>query len=110
MFSNFRSYGNWGLGGPAGSAATLIYGLFIGLPILALLLRAAQQESLWASLSSDLTLQALRLSLITSAICMVIVVLVGTPFARLLARSGVNPMTKLITKKGTTGISRSENR
>jgi molybdate transport system permease protein len=73
--------------GPAGAAATVIYVVFIGLPVLALLVRAAQQEAFIASLTSLLALQALQLSLVTSAISIMIVVLVGTPFAHLLARS-----------------------
>ena len=73
--------------GPAGAAATVIYVVFIGLPVLALLVRAAQQEAFIASLTSPLALQALQLSLVTSAISIMIVVLVGTPFAHLLARS-----------------------
>lgn len=81
--------GPWG---PAGAAATVIYVLFIGLPLLALLIRAAQQEHFLASLTSDLALQALRLSIITSLISMVVVVLVGTPFAHLLARSNSLPL------------------
>ena len=65
----------------------MVYLAFIGLPVVALLVRAAQQESFLASLTSPLALQALRLSLFTSAVSMVIVVLVGTPFAHWLARS-----------------------
>ena len=71
---------------PAGLAATVIYVLFIGLPIVALLVRAGQQDGFVAGLTGPLVLQALRLSLITSAISMIIVVLIGTPFALLLAR------------------------
>ena len=81
--------GPWG---PAGAAATAIYVLFIGVPLLALLIRAAQQESFLASLTGDLALQALRLSIFTSVISMVVVVLVGTPFAHLLARSNSWPL------------------
>jgi molybdate transport system permease protein len=73
--------------GPAGAAATFIYVVFIGLPVLALIVRAAQQETFLASLTSRLALEALQLSLITSAISMAVVVVVGTPFAHLLARS-----------------------
>ena len=65
--------------------------VFIGLPVVALLVRAAQQESFLASLTSPLALQALRLSLFTSALSMTIVVLVGTPFAHRLARSNSLP-------------------
>jgi molybdate transport system permease protein len=72
---------------PTGIAVTVVYAAFVGLPVLALLIRAAQQESFLGSLSSDLARQALRLSLLTSLISMVVVVLLGTPFAYLLARS-----------------------
>ena len=71
---------------PAGVAATVIYVLFIGLPIVALLARAGQQEGFLAGLTSELALQALRLTVITSMVSMVVVVIVGTPFALLLAR------------------------
>ena len=70
-----------------GPAATVIYLLFIGLPILALLIRAAQHGNFLTGLLSDLALTALRLSLITSGISMGIILLVGTPFSYLLARN-----------------------
>ena len=57
--------------------------------------RAAQQESFFASLSSEPALTALRLSVVTSAISLLIVVLVGTPFAYLLAR-GKSPIFKVV--------------
>ena len=44
-------------------------------------------RELLSSLTSDLALTALKLSLVTSALSMVVIVLVGTPFAYLLARS-----------------------
>lgn len=71
---------------PAGVAATVVYVLFIGLPIVALLARAGQQEGFLAGLTGELVLQALRLTVITSIVSMVLVVVVGTPFALLLAR------------------------
>ena len=71
---------------PAGVAATVIYVLFIGLPIVALLARAGQQDGFLAGLTGELALQALRLTVITSVVSMVVVVVVGTPFALLLAR------------------------
>ena len=71
---------------PAGVAATVIYVLFIGLPIVALLARAGQQEGFLAGLTGELALQALRLTMVTSVVSMVVVVAVGTPFALLLAR------------------------
>ena len=72
---------------PAGIAATVVYVVFVGIPVLALIIRAAQQESFADSLTSNIALQALRLSLITSLVSMVVVVVLGTPFALLLARS-----------------------
>ena len=72
---------------PLGSATTAIYLLFICLPLFALLLRALQQESFLEGILSREALLALRLSLVTSCISILIVILVGTPFARLLARS-----------------------
>ncbi len=75
-----------GLLAPAGMAATVIYVLFIGLPVVALLVRAGQQDGFLAGLSGDLVLQALRLTVVTSVISLAIVVVVGTPFALLLAR------------------------
>ena len=71
---------------PAGVVATVVYVLFIGLPIVALLARAGQQEGFLAGLTGELVLQALRLTVITSVVSMVVVVVVGTPFALLLAR------------------------
>ena len=84
-----------GPGETIGVAAGGLYLLFIGLPVLALLVRAAQQESFLSSLTSDLAWQALRLSLFTSAISMAVVVLVGTPFAHLLARSN-SPLLRVV--------------
>ena len=74
-------------GGAFGLTAAALYLAFIGLPVLALLVRAFQQESFLATLSSDVALTALRLSLVTSTITMVLLLLLGTPFAYLLARS-----------------------
>ena len=71
---------------PTGVVATVVYALFIGLPIVALLARAGQQEGFLAGLTGELVLQALRLTVITSVVSMVVVVVVGTPFALLLAR------------------------
>ena len=71
---------------PAGTVATVIYVLFIGLPMVALLVRAGQQDGFLAGLSGELALQALRLTVVTSVISLTVVVVVGTPFALLLAR------------------------
>ena len=78
--------------GPLGTATTVIYVGFICLPILALLVQVLQQDSFLGSLTNEQALLALRLSLVTSAISIVIVVIVGTPFARLLARSNSVPL------------------
>ncbi len=64
-----------------------LYVVFIGLPVLALLVRAAQQGGFWDAATSETALSAMRLSLATSFVSMVVVVLAGTPFAYLLARS-----------------------
>ncbi|MCY4416004.1 MAG: ABC transporter permease [Chloroflexi bacterium] len=79
---------------PAGVVATVVYVLFIGLPIMALLVRAGQQEGFLAGLTGPLVLQALRLTVITSVISLAVVVVIGTPFALLLARRG--PTSRLL--------------
>ena len=81
-----RQQSSLGALAPAGVAATVVYVLFIGLPILALLVQASQQEGFLAGLRGELVLQALRLTVITSVASMAVVVVVGTPFALLLAR------------------------
>ena len=75
--------------------ATALYLGFIGLPVAALLVRAAQQENFFSSLTSDVALTALRLSIATSAVSMAIVIVVGTPFVHLVARSN-STVLKLI--------------
>ena len=74
-------------GAVLGGGATLLYTLFIGLPIAALLVKLAQQGGIVEALTSDFAVTALKLTLATSAISMAVVVLVGTPFAYVLARS-----------------------
>ena len=81
-----RQQSSLGALAPAGVAATVVYVLFIGLPILALLVQASQQEGFLAGLTGELVLQALRLTVVTSVVSMAVVVVVGTPFALLLAR------------------------
>ncbi len=61
--------------------------LFIGLPVVALLVRAAQQSDFIDAVTGDVALTALRLSLFTSVVSMAVVVALGTPFAYLLARN-----------------------
>ena len=70
-----------------GAVSTIVCVLFVGLPVGALLLRAAQREGLLASLTSDVAITALRLSVLTSIAAMAIILVAGTPFAYVLARS-----------------------
>ena len=74
--------------GVLGGGCAALYVLFIGVPVAALLVRAGQQGGFWDAAAGDLAVTALRLSLSTSAIAIGIVVVVGTPFAYWLARSG----------------------
>ena len=65
---------------------TIVYIVFIGLPIFALLARALGSRQLINNLFSDLTLQALRLSFITSSISILVIILFATPTAYYLSR------------------------
>ena len=71
---------------PPGRIITLIYVSFIALPLFALLIRAVSSYNLWDSVTAPVTVTALRLSLLTSAVSMAIVVAAGIPIARHLAR------------------------
>ena len=82
-----RAMGEANLGGGIGAVATGLWVVFIGLPVGALLFKAAQQDGFLSNLTGDTATTALKLSLVTSAISMAVIVLVGTPFAYLLARS-----------------------
>ena len=84
-----RPYLRWptGPGGALGGVVGALYAVFIGLPIVALLARAAQQDDLWGAITGDLALTALRLSVITSIISIGVVIVTGTPIALALARS-----------------------
>ena len=81
------SWPSGGTGSVLGGATGALYVVFIGLPIVALLIRAAQQDHLWSGVTGDLVLTALRLSVFTSVVSIAVVVVGGTPFAYLLARS-----------------------
>ena len=96
LWSRGRHHGaTLGVLAPAGVVATALYVVFIGLPILALLIRASQQDGFLAGLSGTLVLQALRLSVVTSIVSMVVVICLGTPFALLLARRNL-PLLRVI--------------
>ncbi len=65
----------------------LLFAAFVALPLLALILRAAMTGNLVQQLAQPIVLSALRLSALTSLASLLIIVLVGTPTAYLLARS-----------------------
>ncbi|MDA1127945.1 MAG: ABC transporter permease [Chloroflexi bacterium] len=73
--------------GILGGGGALLFVLFIGLPVIALLVRAAQQSDFLDAVTGDVALTALRLSLFTSIVSIAVVVALGTPFAYLLARN-----------------------
>ena len=73
--------------GILGGSGAFLYVLFIGLPVLALLVRSAQHGDFLHAVTGDAALTALRLSLGTTIISMSIIILLGTPFAYSLARS-----------------------
>ena len=81
--------------GILGSGGAVLFLIFIGLPIVALLVRTAQQSDFLSAVTSDVALTALRLSLLTSIVSMAVVVLLGTPFAYLLARND-SPWARLV--------------
>lgn len=64
----------------------LTFGLFLGLPVLALFARALVGGALGKALTSPAVLDALRLSLVTTTVSLGIAVVFGTPVALLLAR------------------------
>src|SRR5579883_1073634 len=63
-----------------------VFVLFVAVPLAALVWRAAQSGQLLDSLSQPAIRDALRLSLTTSALTAVIVIVLGTPLAYVLAR------------------------
>lgn len=66
--------------------AALLFVAFVTVPLAALAWRAVESGELAGNLTSDLVLDALRLSAITSTFTLVIAIAVGTPLAYLLAR------------------------
>ena len=73
--------------GALGAAPLAVYALFIGVPLAALLVRGVAEDGFWSSFGGGTVLDALRLSLITSAISTAVIALLGTPAAYMLARS-----------------------
>jgi len=70
-----------------GALIIIVYVFFIGLPLLALIIKTASSGSLLNVLFSSTTLQAIKLSIITSLISIIIIVIIGTPVAYIISRS-----------------------
>jgi molybdate transport system permease protein len=68
------------------TAVAALFALFLGLPVLTLLVRAVLDGSLATAVVSPVVLDALWLSLVTTAISLVITVTLGLPLAFVLAR------------------------
>ena len=82
--SDERKAGRWGERSLTAVAA--LVALFLGLPVVTLVARATIDGSLAAALGSRVVLDALTLSLVTTAISLAITVGLGLPFAFVLAR------------------------
>ena len=63
-----------------------LFALFLGLPVAVLVVRSVVEGSLAAALTTQVVLDALVLSLVTTAISLVITVVLGLPLAFILAR------------------------
>ena len=79
-----RTGGRWGE--RSLSAVAALFALFLGLPVVALVARAVLDGSLAPALASPVVLDALWLSLVTTAVSLVITVALGLPLAFVLAR------------------------
>jgi molybdate transport system permease protein len=66
---------------------TILLAAFVGLPLLVLIARALMTGDVLAQLTQPLVLSALRLSALTSAASLMVIILIGTPAAYVLARS-----------------------
>ena len=75
-----------GWGDRALVAVAGLFALFLGLPVLSLVGRALLDGSLGVAITTPVVLDALVLSLVTTAISLVITVVFGLPFAFILAR------------------------
>jgi molybdate transport system permease protein len=82
--ANRRRASGWGERSLAALAA--LFTLFLGLPILTLVARAVLDGSFVTAVASPVVLDALWLSLVTTACSLVITVLLGLPLAFVLAR------------------------
>ncbi len=79
-----RSSGRWGERSIVALAA--LFALFLGLPVVTLVARSVLDGSLRVAVASPVVLDALWLSLVTTAISLVITVAFGLPLALVLAR------------------------
>ncbi len=79
-----RMGGGWGTRSLVGVAG--LFGLFLGLPVVALVARAIFDGSLVRALGAQVVLSALALSLVTTAVSLVLTVTFGLPLALVLAR------------------------
>jgi molybdate transport system permease protein len=82
--SGGRTAGRWGRRSLGAVAA--LFALFLVLPVLTLVVRAILDGALRVAIESPVVLDALRLSLVTTAISLVITVTLGLPLAFVLAR------------------------
>lgn len=71
----------------AGVATTTVYLLFVAFPLIVMLVRGAGEDGFWASLTEGFVLDALRLSLATSGVAVLITGVLGTPAAYFLAKA-----------------------
>jgi molybdate transport system permease protein len=67
-------------------ALAALFALFLGLPVVALVVRAVLDGSLRIAVASPVVLEALWLSLVTTAISLLVTVILGLPLAFVLAR------------------------
>jgi len=81
-----RARGSSGWGERSLTALAALFGLFLALPIATLVVRAIVDGSLAHAIASPVVLDALWLSLVTTAISLVITVTFGLPLAIVLAR------------------------
>ena len=74
------------IGGRAVVATAVVFSIFLGLPVLVLVIRAAAGGSLARSLVSPAVLDAVGLSLLTTTASLLLTVAIGLPLAFVLAR------------------------
>jgi molybdate transport system permease protein len=79
-----RAPGGWGERSVAAVAG--LFALFLGLPVITLVARAVLDGSLAAAVGTRVVLDALGLSLVTTAISLMVTVTLGLPLAYVLAR------------------------